>query len=160
MSGHGVSSSLHARLARRDSRVAPYQRRHTARRHRARPAHPRAGRLLGEGPQLPRRRAAVSPASGGSVFVTRATSTFTCTRRYSRPVDRRTGVLCDQDVELTVFSSQPRDPARWRRRRDRDAAARIDGVRAVSSARAGRTSSHGSRSLCAAHVSSARPRTP
>ena len=47
-----------------------------------------------------------------SVFVTRATSTFTCTRRYSRPVDRRTGVLCDQDVELTVVASQPRDPAR------------------------------------------------
>ena len=48
----------------------------------------------------------------GSVFVTRATSTFTCTRRYFRPVDRRTGVRCDQYVELTVCASQPRDPAR------------------------------------------------
>ena len=36
---------------------------HTA--HRARPAPPRAGRLLGEGPQFPRRRAAVSPARAG-----------------------------------------------------------------------------------------------
>jgi hypothetical protein len=60
----------------------------------------------------------------GSFFVTRAKSNFTCNRLYSRPVDRRTGLICDQDVELTVFYSPQRDPARLRRIRYRDAEGR------------------------------------
>jgi hypothetical protein len=60
----------------------------------------------------------------GSFFVTRAKSNFKCNRRYSRPVDRRTGLICDQDVELTVFYSQQRYPARLRRIRYRDAEGR------------------------------------
>ena len=59
-----------------------------------------------------------------SFFVTRAKSNFKCTRLYSRPVDRSTGLICDQDVELTVFSSQHSYPARLRRIRDRDAEGR------------------------------------
>ena len=60
----------------------------------------------------------------GSFFVTSAKSNFTCTCLYSRPVDRSTGLICDQNVELTVFYSQQRYPARWRRIRDRDAEGR------------------------------------
>ena len=60
----------------------------------------------------------------GSFFVTRAKSNFKCKRLYSRPVDRSTGLLCDQDVELTVFYSQQSYPARLRRIRYRDAEGR------------------------------------
>ena len=57
----------------------------------------------------------------GSFFVIRAKSNFRCTRLYSRPVDRRTGVICDQVIDLVVFYSQPGDPGRLRRIRVRDA---------------------------------------
>jgi len=60
----------------------------------------------------------------GSFFVTRAKSNFKCKRLYSRPVDRSTGLLCDQDVALTVFYSQQSYPARLRRIRYRDAEGR------------------------------------
>jgi len=36
-------------------------------------------------------------------FVTRAKENFTFKRRYSRPVDRTTGLICDQTVILTTF---------------------------------------------------------
>ena len=39
----------------------------------------------------------------GSFFVTRAKSNFKAQRRYSRPVDRSTGLICDQTVVLTGF---------------------------------------------------------
>lgn len=55
-----------------------------------------------------------------SFFVTRAKSNFRFKRVYSRPVDRRTGLLCDQEVELLVFYSQQVYPARLRRIRYRD----------------------------------------
>jgi hypothetical protein len=60
----------------------------------------------------------------GSFFVTRAKSDFKCNRLYSRPVDRSTGLICDQDVELTMFYSQQSYPARLRRIRYRDAKGR------------------------------------
>jgi len=60
----------------------------------------------------------------GSFFVTRAKSNFKCKRLYSRPIERSTGLLCDQDVELTVFYSQQSYPARLRRIRYRDAEGR------------------------------------
>jgi len=41
-----------------------------------------------------------------SFFVTRAKSNFKFKRVYSRPVDRSTGLLCDQEVELVVFYSR------------------------------------------------------
>jgi len=49
---------------------------------------------------------------------------FKCNRLYSRPVDRSIGLICDQDVELTVFYSQQRYHARLRRMRYRDAEGR------------------------------------
>ncbi len=55
-----------------------------------------------------------------SFFVTRAKSNFRFKRVYSRPVDRSTGLLCDQEVELVVFYSQQDYPARLRRIRYRD----------------------------------------
>jgi hypothetical protein len=53
-------------------------------------------------------------------FVTRARSNFKFKRVYSRPVDRRTGLLCDQEVQLVVFYSQKAYPERLRRIRYRD----------------------------------------
>jgi hypothetical protein len=55
-----------------------------------------------------------------SFFVTRAKSNFKFERVYSRPVDRRTGLLCDQEVKLVVFYSQQAYPERLRRIRYRD----------------------------------------
>ncbi len=39
----------------------------------------------------------------GSFFVTRAKSNMKARRRYSRPIDRSTGLICDQTVVLTGF---------------------------------------------------------
>jgi len=39
----------------------------------------------------------------GSFFVTRAKSNTQLRRRYSRPVDRSTGLICDQTVVLTGY---------------------------------------------------------
>jgi hypothetical protein len=39
----------------------------------------------------------------GSFFVTRAKSNMKAKRRYSRPVDRTTGLICDQTIMLTGF---------------------------------------------------------
>ena len=39
----------------------------------------------------------------GSVFVTRAKSNIKAKRRYSRTVDRSTGLICDQTIVLTGF---------------------------------------------------------
>jgi hypothetical protein len=51
----------------------------------------------------------------GAFFVTRAKSNLTATRRYSRPVDRATGLICDQTITLTVFYSKTGYPAPLRR---------------------------------------------
>jgi Domain of unknown function (DUF4372)/Transposase DDE domain len=56
----------------------------------------------------------------GSFFVTRAKSNFKCRRIYSNPVDRSAGLICDQQVELTVFYSQRGYPERLRRIRYKD----------------------------------------
>jgi IS4 transposase len=55
-----------------------------------------------------------------SFFVTRARSNFKFKRVYSRTVDRRTGLLCDQEIQLVVFYSQKAYPQRLRRIRYRD----------------------------------------
>jgi hypothetical protein len=56
----------------------------------------------------------------GAFFVTRAKSNFKCNRIYSSPVDRTSGMICDQQVELTVFYSQRGYPERLRRIRYKD----------------------------------------
>ena len=42
----------------------------------------------------------------GSFFVTRAKSNMKARRRYSRPVDRSTGLICDQTIVLTGFHTR------------------------------------------------------
>jgi hypothetical protein len=44
--------------------------------------------------------------AAGSFFVTRAKSNLKAQRRYSHPVDRSTGLLCDQTIMLTGFYSR------------------------------------------------------
>ena len=56
----------------------------------------------------------------GSFFVTRAKSNSKFRRLVSRPVDRSTGLICDQVVELTVFYSHQGYPERLRRIRFKD----------------------------------------
>ena len=56
----------------------------------------------------------------GSFFVTRAKSNLKFERRYSHPVDRTTGLICDQTVVLTVFYSRKGFDAPLRRIRYRD----------------------------------------
>jgi hypothetical protein len=56
----------------------------------------------------------------GSFFVTRAKSNSKLRRLVSRPVDRSTGLICDQSVELTVFYSHQGYPERLRRIRFKD----------------------------------------
>jgi hypothetical protein len=56
----------------------------------------------------------------GSFFVTRAKSNLRVQRRYSHPIDRTTGLRCDQTVVLTGFYSHHGFPAPFRRIRFRD----------------------------------------
>jgi len=51
----------------------------------------------------------------GAFFVTRAKSNSRFKRLLSRPVDRSTGLICDQCVELVVFYSHQGYPERLRR---------------------------------------------
>jgi len=48
-------------------------------------------------------------------FVTRAKSNFLCKRRYSRPVEKTTGLQCDQTVVLTGVHSRKDYPETMRR---------------------------------------------
>jgi hypothetical protein len=56
----------------------------------------------------------------GAFFVTRAKSNFKFRRLYSCPVDRTSGLICDQHVELTGFYSRQGYPTRLRRIRFKD----------------------------------------
>jgi hypothetical protein len=56
----------------------------------------------------------------GAFFVTRTKSNLRCRRLYSSPVDRGTGLICDQQIELTVAKSQRGYPERLRRVRYKD----------------------------------------
>jgi hypothetical protein len=56
----------------------------------------------------------------GSFFVTRAKANLKAQRRYSHPIDRSTGLICDQTVILTVFYSRQGFDAPLRRIRYRD----------------------------------------
>jgi hypothetical protein len=56
----------------------------------------------------------------GSFFVTRAKSNSKFKRLISRPVERSTGLICDQVVELTLFYSHQGYPDRLRRIRFKD----------------------------------------
>ena len=51
----------------------------------------------------------------GAFFVTRAKSNLKAKRRYSRVVERATGLICDQTITLTVFYSKTGYPEALRR---------------------------------------------
>ena len=51
----------------------------------------------------------------GAFFVTSAKSNLNAKRRYSHPVDRATGVICDQTIVLTVHYSKAGYPDSLRR---------------------------------------------
>jgi hypothetical protein len=57
-----------------------------------------------------------------SFFVTRARKRFNFQRRYSHPVDRSTGLICDQTILLTTFYPAKKYPDPLRRIRYFDAA--------------------------------------
>jgi hypothetical protein len=59
-------------------------------------------------------------SEAGSFFVTRAKSNLKVQRRYSRKVDKSTGLICDQTVVLTVFYSRKGFDAPLRRIRFKD----------------------------------------
>lgn len=61
-------------------------------------------------------------AFGGAFFVIRAKSNLKCRRIYSHPVDRATGVICDQSVLLTGFYQAKHYPEKLRRVKYYDAA--------------------------------------
>jgi hypothetical protein len=110
----------------------------------------------------------------GSFFVTRAKSNLKARRRYSRPVDRSSGLVCDQTVLLTGFYSRQgfnvrcggsnttiRKPASgWCS--SPTILPRTPSPSPSSTNAAGRwsCSSNGSNNICASRHSSARPRTP
>jgi Domain of unknown function (DUF4372)/Transposase DDE domain len=54
-------------------------------------------------------------AHGGAFFVIRAKSNLKCRRIYSHPVDRTTGLICDQSVLLTGFYQAKYYPEKLRR---------------------------------------------
>ena len=56
----------------------------------------------------------------GSFFVTRAKTNLKAERRYSHPVDRSTGVICDQTIVLSGFYSHQGFPEPLRRIKFRD----------------------------------------
>jgi len=57
----------------------------------------------------------------GAFFVIRARSNLNFTRRYSAPVDRTTGLICDQTIILNVYYSREGFPEPLRRIKIRDA---------------------------------------
>ena len=57
----------------------------------------------------------------GSFFVTRAKANLRFTRRYSLPIDRTSGIICDQLGTLTGFYSQQHFPTTIRRIKIKDA---------------------------------------
>jgi hypothetical protein len=58
-------------------------------------------------------------------FVTRAKKNFQFQRRYSRPVDRNTGLICDQTITLSGFYAKQRYPETLRRIKYRDPDGRV-----------------------------------
>jgi hypothetical protein len=59
-------------------------------------------------------------SDAGSFFVTRAKSNLKVQRRYSRKVDKSTGLICDQTVMLTIFYSRKGFDAPLRRVKFKD----------------------------------------
>ncbi len=110
----------------------------------------------------------------GSFFVTRAKSNMKVRRRYSHPVDRTTGLICDQTVVLTGFYARQDFPRPLRRVRFNDpetgkslvfltnnfALPALTIACLYNTAGRSNSFSNGSSSTCASRRSSAPPKTP
>lgn len=55
-------------------------------------------------------------------FIIRAKQNLACTRLYSSPVDRSTGIICDQRIRLNTYAATRDYPEKLRRVKYRDAA--------------------------------------
>lgn len=55
-----------------------------------------------------------------AIFVTRAKKNLVCRRRYSRPIDKTSGLICDQTIVLTGTGAPEAYPEPLRRIRYRD----------------------------------------
>jgi predicted RNA methylase len=109
-----------ARSARQHPDLHPYQRRQDARGQHPRSvaAEPGAFYIMDRGFLDFERLYRFHEA--GSFFVTRGKSNLKIQRRYSHPVDRATGLICDQTVLLTGFYSRKGFEAPLRRIRFKD----------------------------------------
>ena len=106
-------------------------------------------------------------------FVTRARSNFDFQRLYSQPVDRTTGVICDQIIRLKVFYRRKGYPEKLRRIRYLDADSNqrlvfltnnftlpaLTSPNSIAAAGRSNCSSNGSNNTCASKSSTALPRT-
>ena len=116
--GHQAAHTLGP--ARQHPYVFAHQRWQNSRRQCPRPVGARAGRLLRHGPGYIDFERLHRLHEAGSFFVTRAKSNLKAQRRYSHPVDRSTGLICDQTVVLTGFYSRQDFDTPLRRIRFRD----------------------------------------
>src|SRR5262245_26392039 len=94
----------------------------SCRRQRPRPADPRGRCHLRDGPRVFRLRAAPPPASSRCLLRDPREIESRCRRIYSAPIDRTTGIICDQTISLNGHYSQQHYPDHLRRIRLRDAA--------------------------------------
>jgi IS4 transposase len=103
-SGHQAAHA--ARSSRQHSLVHPHQQRQDARRQVLDLLQPEPGAfyVMDRGYLDFERLARLDNA--GSFFVTRAKSNTQARRRYSSPVDRSTGLVCDQTVVLTGYHTR------------------------------------------------------
>ena len=103
----GGQAAYAARSARQHPDLHPYQRRQDARGQHARSVGTRTRRLLHHGSGLHRLRTAVSLPPSRQLLRDPRQVQLKVQRRYSHPVDRSTGLICDQTIVLTgVYSPQ------------------------------------------------------
>ena len=99
-----------ARPARQHPRLDPRDPGRGPRRQRPGSASARTRSLLHLRPRLSRFHPALHPDSSLRLFITRAKRNTRYRRRYSRPVDKSTGLRCDQTVVLTNYYAHPTIP--------------------------------------------------
>src|SRR5262249_27307593 len=97
-----------------------YRRRQILRHRHPRRAHPRTRRRLRHGSGLSRLYGLHRLTEAGAFFIVRAWRKHGLRRLASRPVDRATGVVCDQIVRFAWRASAKKYPDRLRRIRFRD----------------------------------------
>ena len=108
-------ASYLTQLTRQYSRVYPYFRRKTARRQCSRHFNCSAWLLLFDGSRLCGFRPTLYIQQASAFFVTRGKRNFQFKRRYSHPVDKSTGLRCDQTIITTGIDTAKDYPIPLRR---------------------------------------------